>query len=164
MKSFEHDGVTLNMSGYDTVLNSRGNATAGKPISRHKYYAVYRDGDANPTDLVREQPSGKLISIIDTKRERAHSKKAGWQVSAFKYSEEQDHNFVELTFEEVQDILKGGIKGFGRAKRATTKRRSYTADQKRVVLEALATGSTPAAVERLYGIPAATAKSWARRL
>ena len=58
------------MNGYDTNTYSRGDAKAGKPISRMRYFVVYKDGADKPSDLVREQPSGKLISIIDTVKER----------------------------------------------------------------------------------------------
>ena len=153
MKSFKEDGVQLDTSGYNPQRRRN-------PISRHRYYTVYREGDDKPADLVREQASGKHISIIDTMRERAHSKKAGWQESAFKPTDETDANWSELPFEEVQNILKSGLKGFGRAKRATSKRKSYGADTKRKVIEARESGSSWKAIENLYGVPAGTARRW----
>lgn len=148
IKSFEHDGITLDTSGYDTTAHS----------GRHTYYAVYRHG--RPTDLVREQPSGKLISIIDTMRERERDKRAKWQESVFKRTGENAEDFMRLTFEEVQTILSNGLKEFGRAKRPTAKRKSYSAETKRQVVEARESGSSWKAIENLYGVPAGTARRW----
>ena len=158
MRSFEDDGIQLTNSGYDTRLYSRGDATAGN-ISRHKYYAVYREGEEKPTDLVREQPSGKYISIPDTISERKRDKKAGWQFSVFKWSEDTDKDWVEHTFEEVQTMLSGGLKDFKRGKRPA-KRKSYDADTKRKVIEKRETGSSWKAIENQYGVPAGTARRW----
>ena len=158
--SFERDGFQLTNSGYDTRLNSRGDATAGNPISRHKYYAVYREGEEKPTDLVREQPSGKYISIPDTIAERKRDKRAGWQFSAFKWSEDTDKDWVEHTFEEVQTMLSGGLKDFQRGKRTVSKRKSYDADKKRQVIEKRKTGSSWTAIKNHYGVPIATAQRW----
>ena len=148
----------LDNSGYDTNTHPR-ETWAGKRVSRHRYYAVFREGDTNPSDLVRVQPSGKLISIIDTMRERERDKRAKWQESVFRLSEESDADWVELTFEEVQSVLLSGLRDFRRAKR-DSRRKSYTVETKRLVREARKSGSSWAAIERQYDVPVGTARRW----
>ena len=144
--SFERDGVQLDMSGYDIAKQT-------------SYYAVFKAGDTKPSDIVRIQPSGKVISIIDTLKERGRNRKAGWQSSVFKRSEETDTEWVGLTEAEVQEVFSSNFKDYRRAKKDAS-RRAYSADTKRLVREARESGSSWSAIANQYGVPVGTARRW----
>tara|TARA_Y100000385_G_scaffold282270_1_gene336425 strand:- start:611 stop:1030 length:420 start_codon:yes stop_codon:yes gene_type:complete len=133
---------------------SRGDVKDYWPATR--YFAVFKDGADKPSDLVKEQPSGKLISLIDTMNARAKSKSAGWQHSVFTWSEDTDVDWVELSAHEVQEALASGLKDYSRAKKT---RRSH-AQTKRLVIEARQAGDSWAMITKLYGVDPSVAKTW----
>jgi hypothetical protein len=133
---------------------SRGDVEGYWPSTR--YFAVYKDGADKPSDLVREQPSGKYISIIDTMQARARSGNARWQETIFKPTDETEKDWVELSAHEVQEVLSAGLKDFSRAKKT---RRSH-AQTKRLVVEARQAGESWAVIAKRYGVDPSVAKQW----
>ena len=133
---------------------SRGDVSGYFPATR--YFAVYKDGADKPSDLVREQPSGRLISIIDTMQARARSGNARWQETIFKLTDDTEKDWVELTPHEVQEALSSGLKDYSRSKKT---RRSH-AQTKRLVVEARKAGDSWAVIADRYGVDPSVAKHW----
>jgi len=136
------------------VSYSRGDVKGYWPATR--YFAVYKDGADKPSDLIRELPSGKRISIIDTMQARARSKSANWQETIFKLTDETEKDWVELSAHEVQEALSSGLKSYSRAK----KTRRSNAQTKRLVIEARTAGDSWAVIADRYGVDPSVAKHW----
>lgn len=146
MKAFEHDGFQLDTgSGYDRKKHPR----------TMTYWIVVKDSVL--VDLVRENPLGTSISLIDSIAEKDRTGRAKQVPSVYWPRRFQDGlEFVAITAEQLQNILSSARQMSTFRKVAEPKK--YSDELKRQVIEARASGQSWGAISRLYDVPRSTAQ------
>ena len=158
MKSFENDGVRLDMgSGYVRGLHRKA------PLyPQMSYWIVVKDGI--PVDLVRENPSGKTnVSIIDSIKEKERTGRPKHVPSSYwPRRTEAGLRFVEISNMELHNVLGNPVEmaKFRKVRIPSKPRATHSDNIKRLVIEARSAGDTWGAISKRYGVPKGTARRW----